>query len=128
VSTTYPAITDAGRLDRRVLLQREVTTQDEYGEVVITWQDVAEVWAEMRPLRGTERIDAAQLVAQFDTSWRIRWRPDVRAAGWRVRYDGRDHDVKSVAELGHRELLQLDTLWTDSPEAAQARVIVQRVG
>jgi len=122
--TTYPAITDAGRLDRRITLQLKSTTDNEYGEPIVTWTDVAEVWAEVRPLRGIERVQAAQLVAAVDTIFVIRYRDDLALAPGthRIRYQNRTYNVEAVLEVGRREAWQLEAAWADAPTAGtQAR-------
>jgi SPP1 family predicted phage head-tail adaptor len=115
MSTTRPALPDAARLDRRVTLQEKVETQDEYGQAIVTWVDMADTWAEAIPGRGVERTEALQLVAITDMIFRIRWRNDLSAAATRVRFDGRSYDVLGISELGRRELLQLDATWSDAP-------------
>jgi SPP1 family predicted phage head-tail adaptor len=113
--TTYPAILDAGRLDRRITLQVFTSTTDEYGEVIETWTDLAEVWAEVRPLRGVERVEAAQLAAQVDTRFTIRYRDDLAPGRHRITYQGRRYNIQAVLELGRREALQLEAVWADAP-------------
>jgi SPP1 family predicted phage head-tail adaptor len=92
----------AGALDRRIVLQRPEATQDEHGEPVTTWVTVAEVAAEVRPLRGVERFAAQQTVARVDTRFRIRWMPGV-VPTWRIVFDRRSYDVDAVLEIGRRE-------------------------
>lgn len=113
--TTYPAILDAGRLDRRITLQAFTSTTDDYGEVIETWTDLAEVWAEVRPLRGVERVEAAQLAAQVDTRFTIRYRDDLAPGRHRITYQGRLYNIQAVLELGRREALQLEAVWADAP-------------
>ena len=43
----------AGKMDRRVTLQRPVRADDGHGGKVTTWTDVATVYAEVKTLRGT---------------------------------------------------------------------------
>src|SRR3546814_21196794 len=51
-------------MDRRVTLQRFTTTQDEYGEEIQTWTDVATVFAEVRQQGGKEYLAAATTLAE----------------------------------------------------------------
>ena len=41
-------MTRAGTLDRRITIQRAVTTQDGYGQPIETWETFAERWAASR--------------------------------------------------------------------------------
>lgn len=51
----------AGRLDRRVLFQRPVETDDGHGGVEVGWAPITQVWANYRYLRGGETVQAARL-------------------------------------------------------------------
>ena len=92
----------AGRLDRRLTLQRRTLTENDYGEAVETWTDLATVWAEKIPVRGAERYAAMQTVAEVDTRFKIRYRTDVSHLD-RVVCAGTTYDVKGVLEIGRRE-------------------------
>jgi SPP1 family predicted phage head-tail adaptor len=50
----------AGKFRQRVALQDLVETTDSYGQPVQSWVDVARVWAEVRPLRGSELLNVKQ--------------------------------------------------------------------
>ena len=71
-------------------------------------------------MAGLERVQAAQLMSIMDTRFLIRWRGDLQPGTHRVVFDGRTYDIEAVVELGRREGLQLDGLWTESPAAATA--------
>lgn len=43
----------AGKLNKRVALQRKVTTQDSFGQPVETWTTLATVWAHIKTITGT---------------------------------------------------------------------------
>lgn len=61
-----------GRLNQQVRLQRLQKTPDGSGGFVSTWQDVATVWAEIRPLSGQEAQRAAQLFSGVGYKVRLR--------------------------------------------------------
>ncbi len=69
----------AGSLDQRVTIQRRVVGVDAHGQESTTWQDVATVWASVRPVPGRDLLAAGQPQATFDATVRIRYRDDVRA-------------------------------------------------
>lgn len=100
---------ESGRLDRRITLQRAVATQDATtGEQVLTWADEATIWAAVEPLSGSELFRAQQLEAKADTRFLLRYRPNVTPAGTlRISYAGRTYDIRSVAEIGRQEGLEL---------------------
>lgn len=64
----------AGRLNRRVFIDAAVDTQDSTtGAVDRSWSTVAEVWAEIAPLRGRELLTEGGLRAEADTRIVIRY-------------------------------------------------------
>lgn len=74
----------AGKLRRRVTLQKPVLAQDQETEAQVkTWVDVAKVWADVVYLNGIETLKSATDVSIAKASIRIRFRADVDAT-WRV--------------------------------------------
>lgn len=66
--------TAAGRLAERITFQQKSVTRNGLGEEVVTWGDVATVWAESIPLRGGELYAANQTQQTVDVRFRIRAR------------------------------------------------------
>lgn len=98
---------DAGVLDQRVTLQRQVAGIDGYGQASTSWATVATVWARVQPLRGREFFAAAQMQAEVSTKISIRWRAGV-APTMRVLWRGLAHEIVSVIEPdGARTVLEL---------------------
>ena len=98
----------AGKLDRRVVLQRPLDQQDGSGTVTQTWFDAGEVWASRRDLRGREFVAAQALQAEVETLYTIRHAPGlVPSARWRLVDAGRVYDIAGVAEIGRREGYEL---------------------
>jgi SPP1 family predicted phage head-tail adaptor len=69
----------AGRLRHRVMLQRRVDTQDELGQVVHSYVNLASVLAEIAPLTGRELVSAQQVAAEATSRIKIRHRADLDA-------------------------------------------------
>ena len=99
----------AGRLDRRIALQRKTATQNDYGEEVVTWSTLATVWAEMLPGAGRESFTAQQFAGFINATFRVRW--STVSAGLtdidRISFDGRVFNITEVREIGRREGLEL---------------------
>lgn|SRR5574337_65813 len=93
---------NAGKMDRRITLQRKSEAQDSFGEAIGTWTDIATVWAEVAPLTGKERWAAQQVKAEADTLFRIHYLPGLTPLD-RVLYNGKTYDVYSVIEIGRRK-------------------------
>lgn len=71
---------EAGKLRHRVKIQRRVDTQDETtGEMSVTWQNVATVWAAIEPLSAREFIQSQSTQAQIVARVVIRYRDGIDA-------------------------------------------------
>lgn len=100
---------EAGKLDRRVTLQRATFAQDDTGQEVATWADLVTVWASKRDVSDGERVAAAEVAASITTRFQIRW-----GSAWadlnpkdRVVCEGKTYDVSAVKELGRRAGLEI---------------------
>lgn len=97
----------AGRLNRRCVLQTPGTAQDELGQPIPGWTDVASVWADIRMKSGLESIKAGAPVSVVPASIRIRYRAGVNA-GMRVLVDAVPYEVLAVQpDVGGREYVDL---------------------
>ena len=81
----------AGKMTERVTFQSKSVTKNTLGEEVVTWVDVATVWAEARPLRGREFYAANQTQQVVDVRFIVRARTgltvDMRLLWKTVPYD-----------------------------------------
>lgn len=99
----------AGRLDRRIVIQKKTLTHDEWGEEVETWADLMTVWAQQQPDRGDERFAHQQLLGTAAMTFVIRARPDLAlTVEHRISYHGRTWDITDVRELGRNQGLEVD--------------------
>jgi head-tail adaptor len=103
---------DAGSLDRRVTLHRAGAVENEHGDMVQGWSELATVWASVRPSPGSERLASAEAAANAPTVVTIRWSSIVAdlSPADRLEYpvgSGRFFNIVSVVELGRRDGLQL---------------------
>ena len=87
----------AGRLDQRITLQAKSVVRDAMGGEVVTWQDVATVWASAEPLRGREFFAAQQLQDETTVRFRLRWRSGV-VPSMRVLWRAQPYDIQSVID------------------------------
>lgn len=84
-----------GKRNRLVTIQQPGTAQDELGQPIPGWSDLASVFAEIRYLNGMETIKAGAEAAVRNVSMRINYRTDVSAA-MRVSHGTTVFQVKSV--------------------------------
>lgn len=69
----------AGQLRHRITIQQKQVSQNSYGEEIVTWTDLAIVWASVEDLSGREFYEARQIpTAEVTTRVRIRYRSDVK--------------------------------------------------
>lgn len=101
----------AGKLDRRVTIRRVTgTTTDEFNESVDVWSDIATVWAQQRPNRGSERFAAEQQAGTAVMTFHIRYRDDVSATD-RLVYEGRVYEIVAPPrEIGRRVVTEIDAI------------------
>lgn len=100
----------AGLLDRRITIQGKSITQSDSGEEVVSWVDVAEVWAEKVEIRGLERFSIKQIVGHSVKTFRIRWSADVVpiTVEHRILFDGRLFDITDIREIDRRVGIEID--------------------
>jgi SPP1 family predicted phage head-tail adaptor len=96
----------AQELAHRVVLQRQTTTTNEWGEQETTWATYADTFARVDPLVGREYFAAAQVQSEQSVKFTLRWRDDVKASD-RLLYGGGTFDIQSAIDVGgrHRETL-----------------------
>ena len=108
----------AGKLDRRITVQRKTSTQSDSGQPLDTWATlVGPRWAAVAPVRGDERFTAPQYAAKQQTEFKIRWSQDVADLTPldRIIYpygsenEADIYDVLAVHEIGRQEGMQIIT-------------------
>ena len=97
----------AGKLDRKITIQEKSVTTSARGEPIETWTDVATVWAQARPNRGSERFGVMQTLGSAVTTFTMRWRDDVTVLN-RVRYDDKIWNILDVREIGRQVGIEID--------------------
>lgn len=85
----------AGLLLNRVKIQKHQRIKDAAGQYIESWEDVAQVWANIRHLSGSESIKAGAVTSVVNASIRVRSRTTVDAS-CRVLHDDRAYDVEAV--------------------------------
>lgn len=95
-------MTQIGKMRQRITLQKPQEVTDQGGGRSITWNDKETVWAEVKPLRGQERIHSMGLANPVTHKITIRYRSDV-SADWRVLYDSRYFNIHFVLDPDERK-------------------------
>lgn len=99
----------AGKLDRRIVLQRFSETRDAYNEPVKTWATLASRSASYEPLSDGERFRAGETAATASARFVIRWSSAVSSLNSkdRLTFDGDTYEIVRVKEMGRREGLEI---------------------
>lgn len=85
----------AGKLNVLVTIRQKTSTQDEAGQPVLTYSNLATVWANIRHLSGVETIKSEAPTSVVKASIRIRRRTDVTAA-MEVVHGATIYEIKAV--------------------------------
>ena len=95
----------SGELRHKITIQAKGITQNEFGEPVETWSDVATVWASVQPLAGREYFQAQQVKADITLRVRMRYRSGIQPA-MRLLFESRVFEIQAVIDPDerHREL------------------------
>ncbi len=97
----------AGRLDRRIVIERATESRDDYGSPKETWATHVSRKAQVTPLRGRSFFAAQQVSSEAEMMFRIRWHSDIKATD-RIRYDGALYEiVHPPLEVGRRRGLDI---------------------
>lgn len=114
----------AGQLDRRVVVQRKVSSVSESGSPIETWSAIGPVrWARRLPAAADERFTADTLAAREQVNFDLRWSLDLAdlqpldriiepagAASADPIPTRSIYDILGVNEIGRREGLHVLTM------------------
>lgn len=78
-----------------IKIQRRSGSSDGQGGQTETWADIASVWAWIRPVKGYERFQAAQVQTPITHKITIHYRSDVTTAT-RIKFGTRIFNIKEV--------------------------------
>lgn len=98
----------AGKLDRKITLQRKTVTRSDSGEPSEAWNTHAVVWAHKLPMTGREFYAAAgaQIASEETARWRIRWLAGLTVQD-RILEGAKVWEIRNVAELSRREGIEI---------------------
>jgi SPP1 family predicted phage head-tail adaptor len=104
-----------GRLDKRVTIQRRSATKDSYGQELDSWTTLAQVWAQVKPLGGKERMRTAAMVVESILTHIVTVRysdslmPPLEADAWRIVYGSRYLNINSSRDVDEdRRFIEFD--------------------
>lgn len=105
----------AGKLDRRITIERATYETNDFGEEVEIWECVATVWAQQRPVRGAERFTAQEFAGTRTLTFHIRYTPSLTVRD-RIRFKNhgeaaeRTYNIVDVREIGRGVVTEFDAV------------------
>lgn len=91
-----------GDLRQRIVIEAVTLTGDGGGGVDEVWVPVADVWAAVLPLSGSERVEADAISGRLSHEVWMRFRDDV-APDMRFRMGTRVFDIRVVMNIEERQ-------------------------
>lgn len=89
----------SGKLNRRVSILEQSSTQDESGQYVDTWKPILSTWASIRAATGKEVYAASGFTSQLSHVITLRYNPAVTIrSSHRVQYQDRIFDIQEVSD------------------------------
>jgi len=93
----------AGALQYLIEIQQQIEANNEFGEPIVTWQKMANRYASIRPIRGTERYISLEKHAEVTHEIEIRYLADSRfSPKCRIKFRDRIFDIISILNIGER--------------------------
>ncbi|HEY8390109.1 MAG TPA: phage head closure protein [Clostridia bacterium] len=87
-----------GELNRRVDVLELFEERDDFGGVTSNWLTIAQVWAKIEPISGTEFFKAEQISAETTTKITIRYYKTLNVMH-RIRYKDKIYEIKCISDL-----------------------------
>jgi SPP1 family predicted phage head-tail adaptor len=87
---------------KRITIQLLTKVRDDFGQVLDTWTDEAEVWGSLEPLTGREQFAAQQVKASITHRVRMRALPSVKVTPrdrLTIKAENRTFNIQSVANV-----------------------------
>jgi len=95
----------AGKLDRRITIERAANVVNAFNEQVATWTALQSVRATVYPISDGERWRAGEVGATVTHRFRVRWTSILAAVTPkdRINYNGQIFDISGCKEIGRHE-------------------------
>ena len=91
----------AGKLDRRIIIEEKTAEQDASGHESYTWSTFYDTWAEVKPLGALERFNAEGKHAVETKAFIVRYKEGVSPT-MRVSFENTYWQITGVEEYGRR--------------------------
>lgn len=105
-------VSGAGPLDRRITIRRKSVTAGDFNSPVETWHDDPPVWAAKQDASAAEGYRAQEVGARITRRFTIRWSANASTITpeHRVLFEGIEHDIVAVRDVGRRRWREIDAV------------------
>lgn len=105
-------MTGAGKLDRRITIERATTSRNGFNEPIETWGALATVYAGKADISAAEALRAQEVGAQITTRFTVRY-SDITATVTptdRISFGGRLFNITAVREKQRGRWIEIDAV------------------
>lgn len=102
------------RLDRQITIEQRSGAPDGFGQVQTTWATYAAPYAAVLHSRGSENLEDVLTYYDQPVTFLIRYDSGVNEKMRILHDNGRYYEIKSIEEIGRREMLKIVATWADT--------------
>lgn len=90
-----------GRLNQRISLFRLVDTEDEMGQSTQKLGEIADIWADIYPVRGSEFYELKKIQSKVTHKCYIRYREEYKDidSNWYLKAGDKVYDIDSAVDV-----------------------------
>ena len=104
-----------GNLRNRITFQNKLRVSDSAGGYTTSWEDYANVWAEVKALSGLERLKAEQQYVPVTHKVIVRYSPSKPYdASMRILFDSREFAIKKLVKMDEGRTEWIEIIATES--------------
>jgi SPP1 family predicted phage head-tail adaptor len=98
----------AGKLDRRIIIQKKTVARNSYGEPTNTWATFLTVWSRPVQKDGREETDNNNRGTERRVDFRTRYNSTITNE-MRIIWESKYYKIEDIKELGREDGLQIIT-------------------
>lgn len=110
---------EAGRLKHRIKVQKKVNNQDADGNLVENFENVAEIWAEIKDVSAREYLASSSMQTKITTKIVVRYASYLEQDNLRILYKNRIYRVEGALNDPKMENIYLTLLCSNGVNEGQ---------
>ncbi len=96
----------AGRLDTKIVIEQQIESRNDAGEVLYAWTLFATLWAEEVDPKGREFFSSDTRIAEVGRIFNVRYIAGIEPT-FRVVEGGVNYDIKAINPIGRNNMLEI---------------------